>query len=92
MHKHLVVAIAALSLTSTAMAQNAPPSEIGNRAHGFDYQPTPNEVVPREKASGILPPTAQRDAANRDLEHIDKDLLRDEGLSTRSVPSLSTDR
>jgi hypothetical protein len=92
MHIHFVAVIAALCLTTTAMAQNSPPSEIGNRANGFDYQPTPREIVPREKASGLLPPTAQQDATGRDLERMDRDLLRDEGLSTRSVPKLSTDQ
>jgi hypothetical protein len=89
MRMRLVAVVATFCLMTAAIAQNSPPSQIGNRAHGFDYQPTPREVVPREKATGILPPADQQEATNRDLERMDRDLLRDEGLSTRSVPKLS---
>jgi hypothetical protein len=98
MHIHLVTATAslmvaatvALGLATTAMAQNSVPTEIGNRANGLSYQPTPSEVLPREKAAGLLPSTTQRDATSQELERMDRDLLREEGLSTKSVPNLAT--
>lgn len=83
--------IAAFWSVGSAMAQT-PPAANGNRANGFSYQPTPGEVVPREKATGVQPPAAQQNQTNRDLERIDKNLMRDEGLSTKSVPKMSHDR
>jgi hypothetical protein len=85
--------IAVLSFTGAAMAQGggaggSPPREIGNRANGYDYQPTPSELAPREKAAGIVPPPAQQRAENQELDSIDKQLLQSEGLSTKSVPKL----
>lgn len=92
MRLHLA-AVVALFVTTEAMAQNpgrvAAPREDGNRANGRDYQPTPSEVVPREKAAGIGPSGAQKDANGQLLERMDKDLLREQGLSTKSVPNLT---
>lgn len=73
------------------MAQG-PPTANGNRANGFSYQPTPGEVVPRERAAGVQPPAAKQERTNRDLERTDKKLLQDEGLSTKSVPKITNDR
>jgi hypothetical protein len=90
MRMQVVAMIAVFSLAGTAAAQDAtngsPPKEIGNRANGYDYQPTPNEIRPREKAAGILPSTAQQQAEDRELARIDKHLLESEGLSTSSAP------
>jgi hypothetical protein len=85
--------IAVLSFAGAAMAQGgggggSPPREIGNRANGYDYQPTPSELAPREKAAGIVPLPAQQRAENQELDSIDKQLLQSEGLSTKSVPKL----
>jgi hypothetical protein len=88
--------IAVFGFVGGAMAQGAdggsPPREIGNRANGYDYQPTPNEVGPREKAAGVVPPPAQQQAEDQDLARIDKHLLESEGLSTSSVPKLTKDQ
>jgi hypothetical protein len=92
MRMQLVALIAALFTGAPAMAQAQEPSEIGNRANGFSYQPTPDEVAPRERAAGIQPSTAHEQAVNRDLEHMDQDLMREEGLSTQSVPKLTSDQ
>jgi hypothetical protein len=86
--------IAVLSFTGAAMAQGAggggsPPREIGNRANGYDYQPTPSELAPREKAAGIVPAPAQQRAENQELDSLDKQLLQSEGLSTKSVPKIT---
>jgi hypothetical protein len=86
----MVAATVALGLADTAMAQNSVPTEIGNRANGLNYQPTPSEVLPREKAAGLLPSAGQRDATSQELENMDRDLLREEGLSTKSVPNLAS--
>ena len=86
----MIAAMATVGLAPVAMAQGSVPAEIGNRANGLNYQPTPGEVGPREKAAGLLPPTSQQRATNQELEQLDRDLLRDEGLSTKSVPDLTT--
>ncbi len=82
------------SLTAvTAVVHGSGPvlaqAATGNRANGLNYQPTPNEVVPREKAAGVQPPAAQRGSNSRTLENIDKNLLHDEGKSTKSVPKMT---
>ncbi len=70
------------------MAQTASvPREIGNRAHGFSVQPTPDEVRPREAASGVRPSGSRLEATDRALQQLDKDLLHDEGLKATTVPS-----
>ena len=93
MRVYVSTMIAVLSFTGSAMAQGtetgSPPREIGNRANGYDYQPTPSELAPREKAAGIVPPAAQQRAENQELDSIDKQLLQSEGLSTKSVPKLT---
>ena len=78
-----------LCTATSAVAQNPAPAANANRANGLSYQPTPSQVVPREKAAGVQPPAAQQDRANRDLQQTDKKLLQEEGLSTKSVPKLS---
>lgn len=65
------------------------PTAIGNRANGNDYQPTPGEVILREKAAGITPSTTQENQANKELWQLDAGLLKTEGLSDRSVPDRS---
>lgn len=94
MRLHLATMIAALLVAGTAMAQSpggsSVPREIGNRANGFDYQPTPGEVGPREKSAGVQLPAAQRNATDQELEQMDKNLLREQGLSTKSVPNMAT--
>jgi hypothetical protein len=93
MRLYLAVLAASTITVATAMAQTSGgvplPREDGNRANGRDYQPTPAEVGPREKSAGVRPPAAQQRANNQDLQRIDKNLLRDEGLSTKSVPDLA---
>ncbi len=93
MRKISMVAIAVLGLTGTAIAQNADensiPREIGNRANGKSYQPTPAEVHPRERAADIRPSPAQERANDKELHHLDKKLLRSEGLRTKDVPNMT---
>ena len=95
MRKISIVAIAVLGLTGTAIAQNADensiPREIGNRANGKSYQPTPAEVHPRERAADIRPSPAQERKSDKELHHLDKKLLRNEGLSTKGVPAMTND-
>jgi hypothetical protein len=63
------------------------PYEIGNRAHGFSYQPTQSEVRPREAAAGLRPSSVRKKATDQTLQQLDRDLLRHEGLQPRTVPS-----
>jgi hypothetical protein len=88
-----IIAMATFCLVEAAAAQNPGdrtiPNEIGNRANGFDYQPTPNEVDSREKAAGVRPSSSDQDATDKELEAIDRNLLQSEGLSTSSVPKMT---
>jgi len=90
----IALSLVAASLGGMAEAQtatgNAVPAEIGNRANGKDYQPTPNGVAPREQAAGVLPDVAHEQAQNRAVERIDKDALHSVGASTQSVPHMAT--
>jgi hypothetical protein len=95
MRMALLVAVATFCLMGAAAtpstgAQNTGedsiPRIIGNRANGFSYQPTPREVVSREKAAGVRPSTTSQQATDQELENIDRRSLLEEGLSTSSVP------
>ena len=93
MRAYLFAIIALLGLATAAAAETAGggsvPAQIGNRANGRDYQPTPQEVAPREKAAGIQPPASQERANSQDLDRIDRNLLQSEGLGTKSVPNMA---
>jgi hypothetical protein len=72
-----------------AVCARSVPREIGNRAHGFSYQPTQEEVRPREATLGIRP-SKQRQAANdRALQRINENLLREEGIPADPLPLTS---
>jgi len=77
--------IGAIMPPATSMAQTA----TGNRANGRDYEPTPAEVLPRERAAGITPSTADQAKTDSELEKIDRSLLRSHGLSTSSIPNMT---
>jgi len=89
----IVIVVAVIGFAAPALAQTAPtpsaPAEIGNRANGKDYQPTPNEVVPREQSAGVLPNVAHQQAENKAVEQIDRDALKKVGQSTQSVPDMA---
>jgi hypothetical protein len=89
----LLVAVATFCLVGAAGAQTAGdgsiPRRIGNRANGFSYQPTPREVLSKEKAAGVRPSTPSQQATDQELGDIDRRLLLEEGLSTSSVPRLT---
>jgi hypothetical protein len=91
----VLAAIVAFGFSGAAMAEgmngSSPPTQIGNIANGNDYQPTPSEVVPREEAAGIALPGEREKAISQDLDRMDADLLRSEGLSTKSVPKMMND-
>jgi hypothetical protein len=88
-----MIVAATFCLMGAAVAQGvdgpAIPRSIGNHANGFNYQPTPREVIPREKATGVRPSAISQENTNRELEKMDRDLLRKEGLSTSSVPDMT---
>jgi hypothetical protein len=76
-----LLAIPVAALLTGGMAPQGPgntsvPREIGNRANGFSYQPTPSEVIPRERAAGVRPSAAQQAATDRELQRIARDLGR----------------
>jgi hypothetical protein len=88
------IIFAFLLLAEAAAAQASDnfsvPRRIGNEANGFDYQPTPAEVVPLERAAGIAPSPEQQKRIDDELFGTNADLLRSEGLSTSSVPGYGT--
>jgi hypothetical protein len=90
----VVLAICAVCIADPSIAgpiQDASvPQEIGNRAHGFSYQPTQGEVRPREAAAGLRLPSVRQEATDRTLQQLDRDLLRDEGLAPSTVPSFAS--
>lgn len=79
MRLHCGFILITLCLATAAVAQTPDkiPREIGNRANGLDYQPTPGEVGPREQQAGIKPSPAQRKATDADLERMYNKLMRD---------------
>jgi hypothetical protein len=89
----LLVAMMTSCIVGIAAARTAGdgsiPRRIGNRANGFSYQPTPHEVIPKEKAAGVRPSTASERTTDQELGDIDRRLLLEEGLSTSSVPKLT---
>jgi hypothetical protein len=92
------MAIGISGWTGQAVAQMRPdqapsaPVQTGNRANGFDYQPTPSEVLPRENAAGVRAPAGRQGANDRDLERIDRQLLQSHGLSPSSVPNITIEK
>jgi hypothetical protein len=82
--------VSTICAMSPAIAQRvdeaAIPRVIGNRANGFNYQPTPREVRPLEIQAGARPPGSREVLTNQDLGELDRRLLQSEGLSTKSVP------
>lgn len=91
MHLLVISTVALFGIATAATAQSADPRsvprEIGNRAHGFSYQPTPGEVRPREISTGVRPPVERQFATDHALRILDRNLLHEEGLGTESVPS-----
>jgi hypothetical protein len=79
MRLHMITTIGWLCLTTMAAAQTIDriPGEIGNRANGFSYQPTPGEVVPREQQAGIRPSSPQEKAMDADLDRMYNSLMRE---------------
>ncbi len=88
MQSHFAVMIATIFLTTAAAAQTTPPPppEIGNRANGLNYEPTPRQVIPKERQAGVLPPPAQRKANEAELNHIYRNLMHN-GQPNQSAPA-----
>ena len=88
LHVASVLAAAQVATVALAVAQSPDkiPREIGNRANGFSYQPTPNEVGPREEKAGIRPSETQQKATDADLDRMYNDLMRDYRLDQSKAP------
>jgi hypothetical protein len=91
MRNSLLLTLPLLMMSGTVLAQTAqddspPPPQIGNRANGFSYQPTPNVVAPREQAAGVAPSPAHQQQNNRTLTNLDRNLLKSEGLNPDNAP------
>ena len=105
MRTRMWIAVALLALNLTPLAGSgfavalpagtdtgSIPLSIGNRANGFDYQPTPAEVGPRERAAGIAPSAQQSRRIDDEVFSLDRQLLKSEGVSSGSLPSASGSR
>jgi hypothetical protein len=79
---------AILIFLCTIVIKEIPPLARGIASGVFSYQPTPHEVIPKEKAAGVRPSTASQRTTDQELGDIDRRLLLEEGLSTSSVPKL----
>lgn len=86
MQARMVTALILMASAAPALAQPAVPAANGNRANGLNYQPTPGQVAPREKAAGVAPSRTQRQQTDQALWNRDARLLKSQGLSTKSVP------
>jgi hypothetical protein len=84
-----VICLLGAGITQSADAESIP-CAIGNRANGFSYQPTPREVDPREASLGLRPSREHQASMDQALENLDRSLMRDEGLSTASVPRFTS--
>lgn len=70
-----IAALALLVLPGLAPhPARAQPAAGGNHANGLDYQPTPQEVRPRERAAGIAPAPARERAVTDEVERMDRAL------------------
>jgi hypothetical protein len=84
-----VVCLTASMAAAQGAATKAIPRQIGNRANGFSYQPTPGQVVPREEAAGIRPSSVHDRATDDTLSHLDRQLLAQEHLNPSQAPDFS---
>ena len=80
-----VVCVIGAAMAPGANAERIP-CEIGNRANGLSYQPTPREVNLREASLGLRLSKEREASIDRTLGDLDRSLMRNEGLSTESVP------
>ncbi len=75
--------LAGLALAAAAPAlQPTPPARIANEWGGKDHQPTRAGVNAAEQALGIGLSRAQKQAEDRQLETIERQLLKNAGSST----------
>jgi hypothetical protein len=88
----LASCLVCLTVTAAAAQSTATqtiPRQIGNRANGFSYQPTPEQVVPSEKAAGILPSDARQRSTDTTLSQLDHRLLAQEHLNPDQAPDFT---
>jgi len=67
--------VAPLITASTSFAQAPPPFRNGNTWGGKDHQPTEAQIRQRERAAGIAPSQAQRDATASTIDHLNEEIL-----------------
>ena len=86
LHVHrIILAVALLASiggTVAPSASRAQPS-FGNRANGFDYQPTPGEVRPLERRDGVAPTPSQAAATRRTVRRLNHELLGPESAQQK---------
>ncbi len=71
-------------LSAPLPAAFAQPAQIGNRANGFEYQPSEGAVSTKEREAGVAPTPAQETRTDRTLDAIDRQVL--ENARTQAPP------
>jgi hypothetical protein len=82
--------ILAFSLTGLSVSMAQPRN--GNVQNGLNYQPTQGEVGERERAAGVAPSTERERALDAEMEEINRQLLRNEGVMPNNTPQGATHR
>ncbi len=69
--------LTAMSATcaGAAFAQSQPPQREDNHWGGLSHQPTEEQVLQSEKATGIARPSPQEKAVNQDVEQMYQSLM-----------------
>jgi hypothetical protein len=63
------------------------PLRQGNESDFKDWQPTRGQVSTEERAAGVRPSPAQRNAEDRELQQLNQDLMRQEQPSSPTQPT-----
>ena len=78
------LAVAILLASATGAGAQVPRN--GPEWGGKDHQPTEGATLGAERRAGVEAPKAEQNQDSRTVDQIDRQLLREEGLSTSSVP------
>lgn len=84
--RHLFIAGLCAVILPMTVAQ-AQPSRIGNRANGFDYQPSQGAVTEQENNAGIAPSPTQQRRTTDELEQLNQKLQTEENNDPQVHPN-----
>jgi hypothetical protein len=86
MHRISMAAGIVLIVASPIAGWAQQPTRNGNESEFRDWQPTRGQVADQERAAGVRQTPQQRDAEDRELQNLSKDLLRQEPSATLAKP------